>query len=90
MNKAKKLQELLDEVKANNLREQKKRCVANLKEDDNKYQEFFRSALKKFGIKSPAELKDDDKKKEFFSYIDSNYDAVNEASFIIKQQDRNI
>ena len=39
-----------------------------------KYQKFFQSALKKFGVKSPAEL-DDKKKKEFFDYVDKNYDA---------------
>lgn len=38
------------------------------------YQKFFQSALKKFKVKSPAEL-DDEKKKEFFNYVDKNYDA---------------
>ena len=38
------------------------------------YQKFFQSALKKFKVKSPAEL-DDKKKKEFFNYVDKNYDA---------------
>ena len=32
------------------------------------------SQLKKFGVKSPAEL-DKDKKKDFFNYVDKNYDA---------------
>ena len=27
------------------------------------YEEFFKSAMKKFGIKSPADLDDDEKKK---------------------------
>jgi len=39
-----------------------------------KYQAFFKKALKKFGVESPSEL-DDAKKKEFFNYIDKNYDA---------------
>ena len=39
-----------------------------------KYQAFFKKALKKFGVESPAEL-DDEKKKEFFNYVDKNYDA---------------
>ena len=39
-----------------------------------KYQAFFQKALKKFGVKSPSEL-DGDKKKEFFDYVDKNYDA---------------
>lgn len=39
-----------------------------------KYQAFFKKALKKFGVESPSEL-DDAKKKEFFNYVDKNYDA---------------
>ena len=46
-------------------------------EKDGEYEKFFQSAMKKFGIKSPAEL-DDDKKKEFFNYVDKNYKAKNE------------
>ena len=42
-----------------------------------KYKAFFDKALKKFGVKSPAELKGD-KKKEFFDYVDANYEAENE------------
>jgi len=34
-------------------------------------------ALKKFGVTSPAEL-DDAKKKEFFDYIDKNYNSSDE------------
>ena len=33
--------------------------------------------MKKFGIKSPSEL-DDDEKKKFFNYVDANYKAKNE------------
>ena len=43
-----------------------------------KYKAFFDKALKKFGVKSPAELKGD-KKKEFFDYVDAGYEADNEA-----------
>jgi len=43
-----------------------------------KYQAFFNSALKKFGVKSPAEL-EGDKKKEFYDYVDANYEADNES-----------
>jgi|TARA_B110000908_G_scaffold94382_1_gene111855 hypothetical protein len=42
-----------------------------------KYKKFFQSALKKFGVKSPAEL-EGDKKKEFFDYVDKNYESDNE------------
>ena len=43
-----------------------------------KYKAFFDKALKKYGVKSPAEL-EGDKKKEFFDYVDKNYEADNEA-----------
>jgi len=48
--------------------------------EDNKakYKAFFDKALKKFGVDSPAELKGD-KKKEFFDYVDANYEAENET-----------
>jgi hypothetical protein len=42
------------------------------------YQKFFAAALKKFGVKSPAELKGD-KEKEFYNYIDKNWDAKGES-----------
>jgi hypothetical protein len=38
-----------------------------------KYQAFFKKALKKFGVKSPQELKRD-KRKEFFDYVDANWE----------------
>lgn len=43
-----------------------------------KYRKFFDKALKKFGVSSPAELKGE-KKKEFFDYVDANYEAENET-----------
>ena len=45
--------------------------------EENRYEKFFQSAMKKFGISSPDEL-DDDKKKDFFNYVDKNYQAKNE------------
>ena len=35
------------------------------------YEKFFKAALKKFGVDSPADL--GDKKKEFFDYVDKNW-----------------
>ena len=49
-----------------------------IKEGSDEYEKFFQSALKKFKIDSPADLKTDDKKKEFFNYIDKNYKAKEE------------
>ena len=43
-------------------------------EDQKAYQAFFAKALKKFGVSNPAELKGD-KKKEFFDYVDANYNS---------------
>ena len=43
-----------------------------------KYKAFFDKALKKYGVKSPAELSGE-KKKEFFDYVDKNYEADNES-----------
>ena len=47
--------------------------------EEGDYEEFFQGAMKKFGISSPDELKDDDKKKEFFNYVDANYKAKKET-----------
>jgi len=47
--------------------------------DKEEYEKFFQAALKKFGVKSPAEL-DDEKKKEFFNYIDANWKGDNEKA----------
>jgi hypothetical protein len=48
-------------------------------EDDNidrveegTYEEFFQSALKKFGVSSPDDL-DDDKKDDFFNWVNDNW-----------------
>ena len=46
--------------------------------DKEDYTKFFNAALKKFGVKSPADLKDDAKKKEFFNYVDKNYKGDHE------------
>ena len=48
-----------------------------IKEGD--YEEFFQKAMKKFGISSPDELESDEKKKEFFNYVDKNYKAKSEG-----------
>lgn len=53
--------------------------VKRLKEE-TAYQEFFKKAMSKFNISSPADLKDPVRKKEFFDYIDKNYKAKDEMS----------
>ena len=49
-----------------------------LHEDDTKYQEYFRSQLKKHGYDSPADIPDD-KKDDFFNAVDKGYKAKNES-----------
>ena len=48
--------------------------IEELSDKQKEYQKVFKASMKKFGVKSPAELKGD-KKKEFFDYVDKNYDA---------------
>jgi hypothetical protein len=52
---------------------------AIVEEEKTAYQKFFDSALDKFGVDSPADFKDEEKKKEFFDYVDKNYKAENET-----------
>ena len=46
--------------------------------DKEEYQKFFRAALKKFGVSEPDQL-EDDKKKEFYNYVDKNWQGDNES-----------
>ena len=41
--------------------------------DKAEYEAFFRKALKKFGVDSPADFDSDEEKKKFFDYIEKNY-----------------
>ena len=54
--------------------------IAKRLKEDTAYQEFFKKAMDKFKISSPADLKDPVRKKEFFDYIDKNYKAKDEVS----------
>ena len=49
--------------------------------EEGDYEAFFQASMKKFNISSPDEL-DDDKKKEFFNYVDKNYKAKSEGKVI--------
>jgi len=49
-------------------------------EDKEAYEKFFKSALKKFKVDSPADFKSDEEKKKFFDYVDKNYKGENEKS----------
>ena len=54
--------------------------------DKEKYEKFFKAALKKFGADSPADL-DGEKKKEFFNYIDKNYKGDHEEEVDLEEED---
>lgn len=46
--------------------------------EETEYQQFFKKAMEKFKIDTPADLKDPVRKKEFFNYVDKNYKAKDE------------
>ncbi len=47
--------------------------LLKFKLNEESYKEFFKKALKEFGIKSPKELKSKEDKKKFFDYIEKNW-----------------
>jgi len=49
-----------------------------LSDKQKAYRKFFDKALKKFDIKSPADLKGDEEKKKFYDYIDKNWKGEHE------------
>ena len=53
--------------------------IAEASGDKEAYTKFFNSALKKFKVNSPAELKGDAKKK-FYDYVDKNWEGDNEKA----------
>lgn len=56
----------------------------DVKGDKEAYQKFFQGMLKKFGVKSPAELPAD-KEKEFYDAIDAGWKADNEKKESIEE-----
>jgi len=65
------------------MREVKKRLksqeVSEEEGDKEDYMKFFAAKLKKYGVKSPAELSDEDKKK-FFDEVDAGWQGDNEPA----------
>jgi hypothetical protein len=45
---------------------------------EGSYEDFFKSALKKWGVSAPDDLEDDEKVK-FFNYVDANWSGENES-----------
>lgn len=50
-----------------------------VQEEKKEYEQFFRAMLKKYGVSSPAELSDDEKRK-FFNQVDDEYKAKHEGN----------
>jgi ribosomal protein L21E len=57
----------------------------DVKGDKEAYQKFFQGMLKKFGVKSPAELSAD-KEKEFYDAIDAGWKADDEKKESIEEE----
>ena len=75
------IENIIKETKLSPLKEGKfslKGSIAKRLREDTDYQKFFKSALAKFGVKTPADIQSDEQKKEFFNYVDKNYSAKNE------------
>ena len=60
------------------LNENKTKMIVKRLKEDTEYQEFFKKAMDKFKINSPADLKDPAKKKQLFDYVDNNYTSNDE------------
>ena len=45
---------------------------------EGSYEDFFKSALKKWGVSEPDQLEDEEKSK-FFNYVDANWSGENET-----------
>ena len=52
--------------------------VSEVAGDIEEYVKFFRAALKKFGVSEPDKLPDE-KKKDFYNYVDANWKGDNES-----------
>ncbi len=77
-NKDQEHEEGVEDLEEKKSEKEDEKEVDEMSDKQKKYQAFFQKALKKFGVKSPAEL-EGDKKKEFYDYVDANYEADNEA-----------
>lgn len=51
--------------------------------EETEYQKFFRKAMEKHGVSSPAEFKSDEEKKKFFNYVDKEWKGSKTEDFEI-------
>jgi len=71
---------IIGDAKRKGIFKEEVETLTEAKEGDKEaYRKFFDKALKKFGVKSPAEL-EGDKEKEFYNYIDKNWKSDKESS----------
>lgn len=64
-----------------------KEYISEASGDKKAYQKFFAKALKKFGVSSPSEL-EGDKEKEFYDYVDANWEGDNETDEAVEVDGR--
>ena len=55
--------------------------AAGVNEEKRDYKTFFNAAMKKFNISSPADLKSEKERKEFFNYVDKNFKGSEEEMY---------
>ena len=75
---AKKLQDKISDALITKKETIGREIAAEVNEEKKDYKTFFNAAMKKFNINSPADLKSEKEKKEFFNYVDKNFKADNE------------
>ena len=59
-------------------REQLKKIVGEVLQEEQDYQDYFKAMLKKHGVSSPAQFKSDAEKKAFFDKVESGWKGVSE------------
>ena len=59
-------------------REQLKKIVGEVLQEEQDYQDYFKAMLKKHGVSSPAQFKTDAEKKAFFDKVDAGWKGVSE------------
>jgi len=59
-------------------REQLKKIVGEVLQEEQDYQDYFKAMLKKHGVSSPAQFKTDAEKKAFFDKVESGWKGVSE------------
>ena len=71
------------------LKEKGSEEVAEEEGDKEDYMKFFAGKLKKYGVKSPAEL-DDEKKKKFFNEIEKDWTHDSKEEVEVEEKEENL